>query len=198
MDIPREQITAGILAGGEGRRLGGLDKGWYELAGRALVEHVLERVGPQCGAVVISANRSLARYRGLNLPVQRDDDDDYRGPLAGIAAILRAARTPYVLTVPVDTPLLPVDLADRLASAMRPSTQLARAHADSRDQPLHALMRRDVLAELETALFAGVRAVTEWQARLDCQSVAWEEPEAFANLNRPEDAQAMARLVARR
>lgn len=192
MKIAREQITAGILAGGEGRRLGGVDKGWYEIAGRPLIEHTLARVEPQCAQVVISANRSLARYRGLNRPVYEDDSDELRGPLAGIVSLLRAATTPYVLVVPVDTPAMPVDLAARLGAAMRAATELAVARCETRVQPLHALMRRDVLGTLETALFAGVRAVAEWQDGLDSVAVDWPDCAGFANINSEDDAHAVA------
>ena len=139
MKLQPESISAGILAGGEGRRLGGVDKGWVEVDGRPLIEHTIARLKSQCGRILISANRSLARYRALGYGVYADDEDDYRGPLAGIASILRAASTPYVLIVPVDTPYLPCDLAARLAAAMQPSTQLASVIADDRPQPLHAL-----------------------------------------------------------
>ncbi|GAB3671745.1 molybdenum cofactor guanylyltransferase MobA [Salinisphaera aquimarina] len=192
MDMTREQITAGILAGGEGRRLGGIDKGWYEIGGRPLIEHTLARVETQCARAVISANRSLARYRALNLPVHVDDSDEFRGPLAGIVSVLRAATTPYVLIVPVDTPAMPADLAPCLADAMRPATELAVARCEDRVQPLHALMRRDVLADLETALFAGVRAVSEWHDRLSTVTVDWPDCAGFANINSEDDARALA------
>ncbi len=188
MMIAGEHMTAGILAGGQGRRLGGMDKGWFMLEGRPLIEHVLERVQPQCARVVISANRSLSRYRGLGVSVCVDACADYRGPLAGIASILRAAQTPFVMIVPVDTPRLPHDLAATLGSAMQPDTDVVVAHCESRVQPLHALMRREVLADLEAALDAGVRAVGEWQARLASVAVDWPDCRAFANLNAPADA----------
>jgi len=188
MDIASAQITVGILAGGRGSRLGGVDKGWYELAGRPLIEHTLARVAPQCARVVVSANRSLARYRSLGLCVYVDDSDEYRGPLAGVASILRAAHTPYVLIVPVDTPRLPVDLAAVLAASMQRQTQLAVVRCNSKLQPLHALMRRDVLADLESAMFAGIRAVGEWHSRLVTEAVDWPDCAAFANLNSADDA----------
>lgn len=192
MDIARDRITAGVLAGGRGRRLGGCDKGWYEVAGRPLIEHTLARVTPQCARVVISANRTLARYRALGHPVQVDDADDFSGPLAGIAAVLRAASTPYVLIVPVDTPGLPLDLGVRLARAMHATTELATARCQARIQPLHALMRRDVLADLESALYADVRAVQAWQERLDYIAVDWPDCAPFANINAEADARAVA------
>ncbi|KEZ76222.1 molybdopterin-guanine dinucleotide biosynthesis protein A [Salinisphaera hydrothermalis C41B8] len=192
MKISAEQITAGILAGGEGRRLGGVDKGWYVVADRPLIEHTLERVKPQVGRIVISANRSVPRYRGLGYTVHGDDTDDHRGPLAGIATVLKAAATPYVLIVPVDTPLLPLDLVSRLADAMRPDTDIAVARTPDELHPLHALMRRSLLDDIQAALFSGVRRVTEWQQDTARVVVDWADAEAFANINHDEDAEALA------
>lgn len=198
MQIARDNITGGILAGGAGRRLGGLDKGWYEVAGKPLVVHTLERLGPQCDRILISANRSLARYRALGYPVCVDDSGgDFRGPLAGTAALLRAAVTPYVLTVPVDTPLLPRDLATRLAAAMGTHTEIAVARYGDQVQRLHALIRRDLLKDLQAALLAGTRAVHDWHARHELVTVEWLQPECFANINSPEDAGALAGCLPR-
>jgi len=192
MEIEPGSLTAGILAGGAGRRLGGVDKGWYEIGGQPLIERTLARVTPQCSRVVISANRSLARYRALGYTVHVDDSDHAAGPLTGIATVLRAAVTPYVLTVPVDTPLLPADLVAWLSAAIRADTQLAVACGGDRIHALHALMRRDVLDDLEAALFAGTRAVRDWQAGLKQVRVDWPDSECFANINSVEDAEALA------
>ncbi|WP_423821915.1 molybdenum cofactor guanylyltransferase MobA [Salinisphaera sp. SPP-AMP-43] len=191
MHITPEQITAGILAGGEGRRLGGIDKGWYSLAGQSLIERTLERVRPQAARIVISANRSVARYRKLGYTVRGDDSDDHRGPLAGIATVLKAAATPYVLIVPVDTPMLPLDLGERLAAAMKPGTDLAVARTPERLHPLHALMRRSVLDDVQAALFSGVRRVTDWQNDTARAIVDWPSEERFTNVNSDEDAEAL-------
>lgn len=192
MQISPDQITVGILAGGEGRRLGGIDKGWYSLAGQSLVERTIERVRPQAARIVISANRSAARYRKLGYTVHGDDSDDHRGPLAGIATVLKAAATPYVLIVPVDTPMLPLDLAQRLAAAMKPDTDLAVARTPERLHPLHALLRRSMLDEIQAALFSGVRRVTDWQNDTARVVVDWDCEECFANINSDQDAEALA------
>jgi molybdopterin-guanine dinucleotide biosynthesis protein A len=192
MSIAREQITAGILAGGAGRRLGGIDKGWFELAGQSLIRRTIARIAPQCGAIVISANRSLARYRALGYPVCADGGTAFCGPLAGIAAVLAASATPYVLTVPVDTPLLPTDLAERLTAALHADTEIAVACCSGRSHRLHALMRRDLLANLQAALANGTRAVHAWQAGLDQVMVAWSDSAYFANINNEDDAAAIA------
>ncbi|HET7312775.1 molybdenum cofactor guanylyltransferase MobA [Salinisphaera sp.] len=191
MKISSAQVTAGILAGGEGRRLGGADKGWYEVAGRPLIEHTLARVRPQAGGIVISANRSLSRYRSLGYTVHGDDTDEYRGPLAGIASMLEVAVTPYVLIVPVDTPMLPLDLVARLADAMKPNIDLAVARTPDSLHPLHALMRRSLLGDVRAALFFGRRRVTEWQQQTARVPVDWPDGEDFVNINRAQDAEAL-------
>ena len=196
VDIAREQITGAVLAGGEGRRLGGVDKGWFELAGEPLIERTIARLAPQCGELIISANRSLPQYRALGYLVYGDDDGDvFRGPLAGTAVVLRAAATPYVLTVPVDTPLLPLDLAARLAAAMRPETQIAIAARGEQRHHLHALVRRDVLDDLLAALCADTRAMRDWHAGLDCVVVEWLDSGLFVNINDAADAVALARRL---
>ena len=188
MKATREQITAGILAGGAGRRLGGVDKGWYVVDERPLVEHTIAQVQPQSAAVIISANRSLDRYRALGWLVVRDHDGSYRGPLAGIARLLQSASTPYVLIVPVDTPRLPMDLAARLAAAMDTDVDLCVARCGGRRQPLHALLRRELAAGLIQALADGVSRVTDWQDALRSRVVDWPECHDFANINAPADA----------
>ena len=193
MKIDSSQITAGVLAGGAARRLGGFDKGWYRVDGRLLIEHTLARLEPQVGHLLISANRSLARYRALGHEVVVDRESGYAGPLMGLASLLRAAPTPYLLVVPVDTPALPRDLAVRLGAVMTPDIDLVCARAGQRRQPLHALMHTRVLATLEAALTAGMARVTDWQGRLTVREVDWSEASAFANINAPRDVQAWSR-----
>lgn len=195
MNIPLAHITAGILAGGAGRRLDGIDKGWYPLAGRALIVHTLARVRPQAGQIAISANRSIARYRDLGYAVYADDRDGYCGPLAGMASLLQAATTPYVLIVPVDTPLLPLDLGSRLAAALSADVDMTVARTPGGLHPLHVLLRRSLLNDLQAALFAGVRRVTEWQEGTRRVVVDWASDEGFANINSDQDAAAFRALL---
>lgn len=192
VDISPAQITAGILAGGAARRLGGVDKGWYVLAGQSLIERTLERIRPQATRVMISANRSLSRYRRLGCDVFVDDSNEMLGPLAGVATILRNAKTPYVLLTPVDTPLLPLDLACRLSGAMTIETDFVIARTAGRVHPLHALLRRSLWSHVDTALSSGVRRVTDWQESLRGCAVDWPADHCFANVNTPQDAESLA------
>jgi molybdopterin-guanine dinucleotide biosynthesis protein A len=155
-----------------------------------LIEQTLARLEPQVGHLLISANRSLARYRTFGHEVVVDREPGYAGPLMGLASLLRAAPTPYLLVVPVDTPALPRDLGVRLAAAMTPDIDLVCARAGQRRQPLHALMHTRVLASLEVALAAGMARVTDWQGGLTVREVDWPEASTFANINAPRDVQA--------
>ena len=111
-------VTAVILAGGRGQRMGEADKGLQPLRGRSLVRWVLECIDPQVDELLIIANRNLDRYLELGYPVLRDRIPDFAGPLAGLHAGLAAARTDLVIAVPCDTPLLPGELVSRLVTAL--------------------------------------------------------------------------------
>ena len=106
-----KNITAVVLAGGRGRRLGGQDKGLMELDGKPLIKHILDLVTPQVNAVIINANRNQEIYADLGHPVISDTMTDYQGPLAGFAAALTASDTDYIMTLPCDGPYVPADLA---------------------------------------------------------------------------------------
>lgn len=190
----RAAITGVVLAGGEGRRMGGVDKGWVDLAGRPLVERVLAALRPQAGPLLVSANRSLAAYRGLGVPVVTDRLAGGLGPLAGIHAALAAAETDYLLAAPCDTPCLPPDLGARLGRALAAAgAAIAAAEVAGRLQPLHVLIRADLADDLAAALAAGVRKPSDWYdrypwVRVPCDDVA----PAFVNLNTPAECAALA------
>src|SRR5687767_10821159 len=107
-------ITGVILAGGQGRRMGGADKGLVEFLGKPLISHVIQRLSPQVDEILISANREMETYAALGHPVMADALEGFAGPLAGLHMGMTEARHPYVLTVPCDTPLLPMSLVERL------------------------------------------------------------------------------------
>lgn len=189
MEIDRDMITAAILAGGRATRLGGIDKGWYEWAGKPLIKHALAKVQGRVGQIMISANRSLAGYRQLGYPVYADHETDYQGPLAGIACMLEKAATPYVLIMPVDTPCVPADWVAWLASAEPADIVVARA--GRRLHPLHALMRRELAPDARQALREGQRQVRAWQGGHCLSIVDWPADSGFDNINTPEQAQAL-------
>lgn len=185
----RMNITGVILAGGQGQRMGGVDKGLQDLRGRPLVQWVLERLAPQVGSMIISANRNLPRYAGFGCPVLPDRMPDFAGPLAGLHAALSEAATPLIVTVPCDSPFLPADLVQRLHAALAAgNAQLAVASAGGRVHRAFCLARRDLLPQLDDFLAADGRKVGLWHASLNVVEVAFDdEVQAFANINTPEE-----------
>ncbi len=190
----KRAITGLILAGGQGRRMGGVDKGLEPLHGRALTAWVLERLRPQVAGVLINANQNLERYAEFGVPVICDRVDGFAGPLAGLHAGLTAAATQYVVTVPCDSPFLPADLVARLYAGLAGArAQLAVAKTGDQAHPVFALCRRDVLAGLGAFLESGGRKIDAWYAALGVAEVRFDdEAEAFANINTREELSAFA------
>ncbi|MFM5668782.1 molybdenum cofactor guanylyltransferase MobA [Aeromonas hydrophila] len=183
----RFPVSAVVLAGGRATRMGGADKGWVELAGRPLIDHVLDRLRPQVDEILINANRSQARYQAL-APVIGDDNPDYLGPLAGMQAGLAAARHDWVLFVPCDGPALPRDLMARFRAPLTPATELVVAHDGDWLQPVVALLHKSLLPSLSAALAEGERKIDIWFARHQMAVVSFaDQPDAFINLNSPDE-----------
>ncbi len=188
-------ITGVVLAGGAGRRLGGVDKGLMPFRGRPLVEWVIEALRPQVGALVISANRNLELYAAYGLPVVTDCGPGFQGPLAGIHRAMQAARTPWIITLPCDGPYPAPDLVERLSLALADQdADLAVAADGARIQPVQALLPVRLAPDLAAWLAAGERRVSAWYAR-HRMAVAdlSDRPDAFLNLNTPEEALALER-----
>ncbi|MEP6483270.1 MAG: molybdenum cofactor guanylyltransferase MobA [Rudaea sp.] len=178
-------ITVAILAGGEGRRLGGLDKGLQPICGKPMIAHVIDALAGQYGELIICANRNEDEYARF-ATVSRDDVPGFRGPLAGIATALLHCRTPWLLTASVDAPRPPRHLAARLIAA-RDGIRPVVANDGVRRQPLFALYSRDLATAARDALDRNL-AVWRWQDELDAIEVDFsDEPERFRNLNTPED-----------
>jgi molybdenum cofactor guanylyltransferase len=176
-----------VLAGGQGRRMGNVDKGFVELAGRPLVAHVIDRLAPQVATLVINANRSAERYAAFGYPVVADAIGGFAGPLAGLHAGLATAATPFVATSPCDSPFLPADLVVRLSAAFdaRP-IDIAVARTFDQPHPVFALVRRSVLPHLAQFLDGGGRKIDAWYASLAVAEVSFDdEADAFRNINTP-------------
>lgn len=181
--ITQDELTGMILAGGQGRRMGGRDKGLVPFAGRPLVAHVRQRLEGRVREVLINANRHLDDYRPLADRVIVDAETGYQGPLMGIYSGLRAATTPWLLVVPCDTPALPVDLVERLVAGLGDG-DIAVADDGERLHPVVALIRTSLADDLAVALAAGERKIDRWYARHAWRRVDVSDcPEAFANLN---------------
>jgi molybdopterin-guanine dinucleotide biosynthesis protein A len=187
--IAARDITGVILAGGQGRRLGGVDKGLVPLHGKPLIEHVIAALQPQVGSLLISANRNREIYSAYGFPVVADVIGDYDGPLAGMLSAMRAAGTPYILTAPCDAPRLPADLAQRLCAALaRANADAAVAASGGQMQPVFALLRTRLADELQKFLEAGGRGVGEWLRRLPAAVSDFPGGEGvFMNINTAEE-----------
>ena len=197
--INPQDITAVILAGGRGSRMGGVDKGLQNFKGLPLALHTLQRLhmGGGVGEVMINANRNLAAYESFGVPVWPDGLADYAGPLAGFLTGLERCETPYLMTVPCDTPLMPFDLAQRLANGLQvQATDLAMVSAPEagndgqlqlRSQPVFCLLRIELLESLVRFTQAGGRKIDAWTAQHTTALVSFDQPgddpQAFFNAN---------------
>ena len=178
-------ITGVLLAGGQGSRMGGVDKGLVPLAGKPMAAHVLARLAPQVDAVIINANQNAAAYAAFGYPVFGDDLAGYAGPLAGLHAALTRAPHALVATAPCDSPFLPTDLVARLAAALQAAgAELAVAKTFDQPHPVFCLCRRELAGHLGDFLAAGGRKIDRWYASLKVVEVAFDDEEAaFRNIN---------------
>jgi molybdopterin-guanine dinucleotide biosynthesis protein A len=178
-------ITGLVLAGGQGRRMGGVDKGLRELRGKPMVAWVLERFTPQVDEIIINANQNLDVYAQFGHRVIADEIGGFAGPLAGLHRGLSEARHALVATAPCDTPFLPSDLVQRLHAALAAaSAQLAVARTGDQPHPVFCLCQREVLPHLAQFLQSGGRKIDAWYATLRVVEVAFDdEPDAFSNIN---------------
>ena len=188
------RVTGIVLAGGQGRRMGGVDKGLVDLAGTPMVAHVLARLVPQVGDVLINANQNLDRYRAFGYPVVPDAVGGFAGPLAGLHAGMTQANREFVVTVPCDSPFLPRDLVLRLHAKLDENgAQLAVAKTFDQPHPVFALVRRYLLPNLAAFLESGGRKIDAWYAALPVVEVGFDdEAEAFRNINTADELAAAA------
>ncbi len=180
-----EEICGLVLAGGQGRRMGSVDKGLQLLQGRPLIEHVLDRLRPQVAQVLINANQNMDRYGEFGCPVLPDRIGGFAGPLAGLDAGLHATKAAFLVTAPCDSPFLPLDLVSRLASARHAiDADVAVARTGSQPHPVFALVSTRVREHLSDFLRRGERKIDLWYASLKVVEVAFDdEAEAFVNIN---------------
>lgn len=195
MSLSKGEITAVILAGGRGRRMGGMDKGLVDLSGQTLIEYVLEAITPQVSMVLINANRNLDRYRRFGYPVLSDDLDDYQGPLAGFHAALHLLSTPYMITLPCDGPLLPTDYVERMHNALEINkAELAVAHDGIRLQPVYALIPRTLTTSLTQYLAGGGRKIDRWYGQHQMALADFtDSADTFRNINTLEERDQLVR-----
>lgn len=197
--IHPNDITGLILAGGRGTRMGGVDKGLQTFNGMPLALQTLTRLqmGGAVGSIMINANRNLAAYESFGVSVWPDGLTDYAGPLAGFLTGLEHCETPFLLTVPCDTPLLPLDLVQRLSQALEAqNAEIAMAATPEIDkngqmlihtQPVFCLLRTELLESLVQFTQSGGRKIDAWTALhktvLASFNLATDDPQAFCNAN---------------
>lgn len=186
--IERSDITGLVLAGGRGRRMGGVDKGLQLFRGQALARHALQRLTPQVGPLMLSANRHLAAYQAMGVPVHADALPDYPGPLAGFLAGLQHCATPYLVTVPCDSPGFPDTLVASLAHALwSAQAEIAMAvtgpHDAPQPQPAFCLMHVSVADSLLRFLQSGQGSIAAWVSGHQRVEVYFNDSDAFSNAN---------------
>ncbi|MGH8632963.1 MAG: molybdenum cofactor guanylyltransferase MobA [Burkholderiales bacterium] len=181
-----------ILAGGQGRRMGTVDKGLQPLRRKPMVAWVIERFAPQVDEILINANQNLERYAALGHRVIPDEITGYAGPLAGLHRGLTEAAHELVETVPCDSPFLPRDLIARLRAALqRKGAEIAVAKTGEQPHPVFCLCRRSVLPGLTAFLAGGGRKIDAWYAKLKVVEVSFDDqPDAFSNINTEEELRA--------
>ncbi len=182
---PRERVSPGILAGGRATRMGGADKGLVELRGRPMVEYVLDALRGQTAGVLINANRSLDRYAQYGARIVPDSQAGFLGPLAGIASMMAVADTEWLLTSPCDSPQVPGDLGARLWQAVaRERADIGVAHSGDRLEPVFALLRCSLRANLDAYLASGERKIDRWYKQQRMATADFSDcPQMFVNVN---------------
>ena len=195
--ISPEHITGLILAGGRAQRMGGIDKGLIPFHHKPLIDATIARLSKQVGPILINANRNITKYAAYGYPVIMDETPDFSGPLAGFSAGLKACKTQYLLSAPCDSPMLPLDLVVRLANEMEQDNyQLVYASSKESDgkvwaQPVFCLMRANLQESLDLFLQKGDLKIDRWFRELHSSTVIFDDVQAFANVNTPEELKAL-------
>lgn len=190
--INAEQITGIVLAGGQGRRMSsdgaGVNKALTTFDGQPMVAHVIKRLQPQVGKLVLNVNQDQTLFEAFGLPLISDAVGGFAGPLAGLHAGLSQADTDWVITAPCDSPFVPLDLVARLSEAAdQQGAQLAVVSTGGRSQPVFTLVQRSLTDNLAAFLADGGRKIDTWYAPLAVAIVPFEDADSFRNINTPED-----------
>jgi molybdenum cofactor guanylyltransferase len=192
--LNRDLITGLILAGGRGSRMGEVDKGLQPLGGEPMVSHIIKRLAPQVGTLIINANRNLETYKRLGAPVWPDELTGFAGPLAGLQAGLLHCQTQYLVTAPCDSPFFPSDLVERLGGALAEQNAdlavvVTGEGKDRQPQPVFCLLKTSLLPHLNAFLQSGKRRIDAWYASLKVAEVSFDDEAAFRNINTLEELQ---------
>lgn len=192
-------ITGLILAGGRAQRMGGIDKGLILFNNKPLIESTITRLKPQVDSILINANRNVTKYAHYGYPVIMDETPDFSGPLAGFSIGLKHCKTPYLLTSPCDSPLLPTDLAQKMMVELEAS-HLDLVYASSIEhgklwaQPVFCLMRSSLRDSLNDFLSKGDLKIDRWFKELNSGTTVFENTNSFTNVNTPEELEALEKV----
>lgn len=195
--IPKEQITGLILAGGKGTRMGHVDKGLQLFRGVPMAQVVLERLQPQVGAVIINANQHIDRYAQMGVPVWPDEFPGFAGPLAGLHAGLSHCDTPYLVTMPCDSPFAPVDLVAKLSAVLNTAradiaVAVTGEGATRQRHPVFCLLPAHLKNDLADYLGKGGRKMDAWFAKHRQADVYFADEKPFTNINTNDELQRMS------
>ena len=176
------------MAGGQGRRMGGVDKGLQILRGKPMAQWVIERFAPQVDELLINANQNIEQYQSLGYRVIPDAIGGFVGPLAGLHRGLSEAAHPLVVTAPCDSPFLPLDLVAQLKAALDANNaELAVARTGDQPHPVFSLCKKSVLTSLTAFLESGGRKIDLWYSQLKVVEVQFADEAAFRNINTLEE-----------
>ena len=202
MNASQDHVVAVVLAGGQGRRMGFVDKPLMPLGDQTLLDHVISRLAPQCSAIALNANGNPERFQSFQLPVIADSVEDNPGPLAGILAgldwaALHQPQATHVISVPGDAPFIPRDLVAKLTQALGEGAELARAHSFGRRHPVVGLWPVSIRADLRDQLVNhDIRKIDLFTADYSMAEVEFEGvPDPFFNVNTPEDRTEAERIL---
>jgi molybdenum cofactor guanylyltransferase len=189
--ISAKDVTAVILAGGMGRRMGGQDKGLVNYKKGTLIEHVIAGISQQTDNILINANRNIDVYSRFGYPIVEDSLSDFQGPLAGFYAAMAAVNSDYILTLPCDGPFVAVDYLSSMVDALNQNDyEMAIASDGERMQPVYALLPVDLRPSLEQFLKEGDRKIDRWYKQHQYTLVEFDaSTRLFTNINTPEDIQ---------
>ena len=195
--ISHTEITGIVLSGGRATRMNNQDKGLIDLKGQPFITHVIHRLIPQVGQIRINANRSLQEYQSFGYPVFTDTNQDFQGPLSGMLAAMKSETTnDWLLCVPCDAPLFPLNLATRFIQSLKEDSQIAVAHDGKWMQPTFCLLHRNLADSIEQYLASGERKTGNWMHQQQAINVDFsDQKEAFANINTPDEQEHIQHLI---
>ena len=189
MLLHKEDITVVILAGGQGRRMGGQDKGLIEYQQRPMISYIIDAITLQTDQIIINANRNQDTYASYGYPIIADTYSGFQGPLAGFYAAMQQVTSPYILTVPCDGKVIIDDYVERMMDALNEAQgDIAVATDGTRLQPVYALIPVKLQQSLQMFLDAGDRKIDIWYQQhkmIEVEFIA--DQDLFANINSPQD-----------